>query len=123
MTTNPITSSTAQPTTSRERGEGQIYTGSVVEARGATVATMSDCECPPCAVRDLFDPHRRVNVLLTDGRRLDHVGHWSLLHPRELDVYAVTRLQQEAARELRDQARTASMQEWRAKHGATHQPR
>lgn len=121
MTTTPTTAT--RPAQRRERGEGMIYHGSVVEARGATVAAMDDCDCPPCAVLDLVDPHRRLSVMLTDGRRLSHAGHWSFSHPQELDAYTLASLQSEGTREVRDQARTASMLEWRKLHGADHQPR
>jgi len=123
--TNPGTDAiaAARPTQRRWRGEGKIYHGSVVEARGAAVAAMSDCDCPPCAILDPWDPHRRASVLLTDGRRLVHAGFTSFTDPQDLDAHTLARFQREADRELRDQARTASMLEWRELHGAAHHPR
>ena len=100
-----------------DRAAGQIYHGSVVEARGATVSYVYDCECPPCIVLDDLDPCRRATVVLRDGRLLEHARFTSFSEPEALAPGTLDRLQREADAELRAQARTASMQEWREWHG------
>lgn len=60
------------------RGEGLVYSGSLVEFHGETVAWIEDCNCPACAGLDEWDPARRYIVRLDSGATLACCGAASL---------------------------------------------
>lgn len=70
--------------TPRHRGEGLIYTGSLIEFHGAVVLGMGDCECAGCAHLEPWAEERRVTVTVRHGgqlHRLDHARLGSFTRP------------------------------------------